>query len=95
MNFLCGIEAVSDGVSVPLIGDLVFNPGCRKSNGGHEGVSVPLIGDLVFNPQSMKLLTGIAFVSVPLIGDLVFNEVNLMSIGEKICFRPLNRGFSF
>gem|GEM_PF-3471825 len=37
------------GVSVPLIGDFVFNRGCPPIIGNHYAVSVPLIGDFVFN----------------------------------------------
>ena len=59
-------------ISVPLIGDFVFNT--SFSMRGLSKISVPLIGDFVFNTADVETY-GEQFekISVPLIGDFVFN----------------------
>ena len=63
-------------VSVPLIGDFVFNNVKIVSTGNSVCVSVPLIGDFVFNQyEAQRYVWGVLTVSVPLIGDFVFNSI--------------------
>ena len=73
-------------VSVPLIGDFVFNNSREyRTTSTTLTVSVPLIGDFVFNKTDRYTPSRPVEVSVPLIGDFVFNSriYNIMIMENK------------